>query len=479
MGVPVLRMAFAICVVVLYLVTPGNTAAQTLEIEVAFPALSFNNPVDLQEPGDGTNRLFVVEQLSGRIYVFDNDEAETTASLFLDLGSKILAGGEQGLLGLAFHPDFSQNGYFFVNYTASSPRRTVVERYWVDASTPNAAVADSARLIIEVNQTASNHNAGQLAFGPDGMLYIALGDGGGSPPVSQDLSELLGSMLRIDVNGVTDNSPDYYIPSDNPLVGNTDGFREEAWAWGFRNPWRFSFDDAGQLWLGDVGDGSWEEVNIVERNKNYGWPIMEATHCHSPPTNCTQTGLELPVAEYSHTLGRSITGGYVYQGARAPQLVGKYLFADYVDGRIWSLTDTGSGYTTEPLFDLSFNISSFGQDASGEVFVVGYNGTIYRFKSASTGRDGVPAVNVVSVDGPFPNPVAAGRRLTLRLDGAERRDLMVRIYDVVGRQVGALPIRAASSDIEIPLPRALKSGAYWIRIDGDTFSLVRGFALVQ
>mgnify|MGYP001262301701 CR=1 FL=1 len=247
------------------------------ELEIAFPNLTFARPVDLQHAGDGSDRIFIVEQ-AGVIRVFANTSSVATADTFLNIQNRVNdSGNEEGLLGLAFHPNFATNGYFYVNYTASNPRRTVVARYRVSAN-PNRADANSEFVLLTVNQPYENHNGGQLAFGPDGYLYIGMGDGGsGGDPQNngQDRRGLLGDMLRIDVDNPA-GGLNYGIPPDNPFVGNTSGYREEIYAYGFRNPWRFSFDFVtGWLWVGDVGQGSREEVDIVEKGLNYGWRIME------------------------------------------------------------------------------------------------------------------------------------------------------------------------------------------------------------
>ncbi len=348
-----------------------------LRLEVAFPNVRFDRPVDFQIPNDGSNRVFVVEQ-AGVIRVFNNDPTVTDAPVFLDIRNRVDFGGEKGLLGLAFHPDFAENGAFFVDYTAPGPLRTVIARYHVDPQNPNRALSASEEIILEVAQPYSNHNAGQIVFGPDGYLYITLGDGGsGGDP--QDNAEnpatLLGSILRIDVDG---GSP-YAIPPDNPFVGNPDGYREEIYAYGLRNPWRISFDpETNRLWAGDVGQNAYEEIDIIEKGGNYGWDVMEGFHCFEPRTNCDQTGLVMPVWEYPHSQGGSVTGGYVYRGPSAPSLAGRYVYADFVSGRIWALTYENGQAENEDLFDTNLNISSFGIDEDGELYVLAFDGNVYR-----------------------------------------------------------------------------------------------------
>lgn len=355
-----------------------------ITVEEAFPNLSFTRPVDFQHAGDNSNRLFVVEQ-RGVISVFQNDSETAEKKEFLKIENLVDdSGNEEGLLGLAFHPDYSNNGYFYVNYTATNPNRTVISRFSVSSSDPNQADASTELVLLEFDQPFSNHNGGQIAFGPDGYLYIAVGDGGsgGDPRGNgQNRSTLLGSMLRIDVDK-REGSKNYAIPEDNPFANNTEGFREEIYAYGLRNPWRFSFDsENGQLWVGDVGQNKYEEVDIIKKGGNYGWNTMEGFHCFNS-SNCDQGGMELPVWEYDRSQGDiSITGGYVYHGPSVSQLEGLYIYADYVSGRIWSLNnnDPANPINTE-LLDADFPISAFGVDQNQELFICGFDDKIYKLK---------------------------------------------------------------------------------------------------
>ncbi len=352
-------------------------------VKEAFPNLTFNHPVGIYNAGDGSNRLFVLEQ-SGVIYVFENSRTVTSASVFLDIRDRVNDDGfEEGLLGLAFHPDYENSGYFYLDYTATNPRRTVIARYQVDATDPDKANKNSELVILEVEQPYSNHNGGQISFGPDSYLYIALGDGGsgGDPQGNgQNRKTLLGSILRIDVENTT-NGRKYGIPDDNPFVGNTEGYRDEIYAYGLRNPWRFSFDQENDwLWAGDVGQNKWEEIDIIESGKNYGWNVMEGKHCYKPSTGCSTTGLELPIWEYGHDTGHSITGGFVYRGSKIPQLIGAYIFGDYEYGQIWALQYDGtSNPVNNLLFETDYEISSFGIDENNELYICDYNGRIYTF----------------------------------------------------------------------------------------------------
>jgi glucose/arabinose dehydrogenase len=355
----------------------GRSVLQFETIATGLPT-----PVSITHAGDGSGRLFIVLQ-EGRILIHDG--ARVLPTPFLDLGSKVssCAGGcgERGLLGLAFHPDYAANGRFFVHYTNRAGHTQVV-RYQVSAD-PNVANARSGRTILRVPQPFANHNGGQLQFGPDGYLYIGLGDGGsaGDPGNrAQNRRNLLGKILRLNVNG----RARYTIPPDNPFVGDR-GVRREVWALGLRNPWRFSFDRlTGDLYIADVGQNIWEEVNFQPAGslggENYGWRLMEGNHCFNPAANCDDGSLTPPVAEYDHTLGCSVTGGYVYRGSAVPNLAGSYLYGDFCTGVIWGARfDPLNGWTTTVLDDTAFLISTFGEDQAGELYVADYGaGSILR-----------------------------------------------------------------------------------------------------
>jgi glucose/arabinose dehydrogenase len=380
-------LAFSLITIFFFWRTP-NSSGQTqaaYSTEVAFPNLTFNLPDGLVSPGDGTNRLFVTEQ-TGKIMVFENTRNTTASKVFLDLSDRVLYGGEQGLLGLAFHPNYSNNGYFYVNYNMDNPRRTIISRYHIMASDPDQADKSSEQILLEVNQPFENHKGGQSAFGPDGYLYIGLGDGGsGGDPFgnAQNRTVLLGKVLRIDVNSPSQGR-NYGIPADNPFVGNTLGYREEVYAYGFRNPWRFSFDQASRkLWVADVGQDQREEIDIVEKGKNYGWNLMEGSLTYS---SGSQVGLELPVWEYGHDQGIAIIGGYVYRGSTLTGLVGSYVYGDYGSGKIWALTLNATGAPTNSLLiDSSLTITSFGVDAQNELYICAFDGKIYKIS-----QSGVP-----------------------------------------------------------------------------------------
>jgi glucose/arabinose dehydrogenase len=346
---------------------PVAVAVQTID---AHPKLRFDSPVEYTHAPDGSGRMFVVEQ-PGRIKVVDQATGASVADTYLDIRKRVAYGGEMGLLGLAFHPDFARNGYFFVNYTKDSPRETVISRF--KASTTNARQIDPASevVLLTFRQPYSNHNGGKILFGPDGYLYIGTGDGGsGGDPQNnaQNRGNLLGKMLRIDVNGT--GKGHYGIPKDNPYVTNNQGFREEIYAYGLRNPWRFSFDKQNRLWVGDVGQNKIEEIDLVTKGGNYGWRIREADAPFKSGEKAADP-LIGPIHEYTHDNGDvSVTGGVVYEGRNVPALANKYLFADYASGRVWTLTPTGNNKATvQLLLDRAGTISAFGEDAGGEVYL--------------------------------------------------------------------------------------------------------------
>lgn len=355
------------------------TVVQAANPDLELVASGLSSPVFLTAPPGDAERLFVVER-GGRVVIIR--DGTVLATPFLDIQGLVTSGGERGLLSMAFHPDYAQTGEFFVDYTDVNGD-TRVARYRVSTN-PDVGDPGSGEVILTVAQPYSNHNGGQLAFGPDGMLYIGLGDGGsGGDPLGngQNLGTLLGSILRIDVDG---GAP-YAIPGDNPFVSDADA-RDEIWAYGLRNPWRFSFDrQAGDLYIGDVGQGAWEEVDVQPAGsgggENYGWNVMEGAHCYNA-SSCDQTGLVLPVLEYSHGEGCSITGGYVYRGANLPTLSGHYLYADYCSGFIRSFRYVGGDAVDRrdwsSVLAPGTGISSFGQDAVGELYVMTLSGNVYR-----------------------------------------------------------------------------------------------------
>jgi glucose/arabinose dehydrogenase len=383
----VARACFAVILTALLLAAgcAGNdpspsTPAISLGLHLLVSGL--NSPLGLEQPSDGSNRLFVVEQ-GGTIKIIQN--AAVLAQPFLDISSKVVTGGEMGLLGVTFHPSFQQNGKFYVNYVRSlnGQIQSVIAEYTASPANANTVDPASERILLTADQGGNfnNHKAGQLAFGPDGFLYFGLGDGGsGGDPFGhgQNTQTLLGKLMRIDVNA-TSPGLQYGIPPDNPFVAG--GGLPEIWAFGFRNPWRFSFDrTSGRLFLADVGQDMFEEVDVVQKGGNYGWNIMEGLHCFNPPTGCDMTGLTLPIAEYSHAEGDAVIGGYVYHGSSIPTLQGMYVFGDLGTGKVWVLQETSPNVFTRTLVATTGKtVSSFGQDRSGEFYLVDYGGgNVYR-----------------------------------------------------------------------------------------------------
>ena len=336
-------------------------------------------PLDLASPA-GDQRLFILEQ-PGVIRIVQ--EGNLLPDPFLDIQSKIRStGSEQGLLGIAFHPDYASNGFFYLNYT-DTQGDSVIARYTVSAQDANRGDANSEQILLRVDQPYANHNGGGMAFGPDGYLYIALGDGGSANDPqgnAQSLDTHLGKLLRIDING----GDPYAVPADNPFASG--GGVPEIWAYGLRNPWRFSFDRAtGDLYIADVGQNAWEEIDFLPAGSpggaNFGWDYLEGSHPYegTPPADAQLTG---PIYEYQHGLGCSVTGGYVYRGQQLPEFSGIYLFSDYCSGRVWGLLRGEDGaWQGQELFSTGMNISSFGEDAQGEIYLIDQaSGTVYRLQ---------------------------------------------------------------------------------------------------
>ncbi|GAB4554895.1 MAG: PQQ-dependent sugar dehydrogenase [Anaerolineae bacterium] len=349
-----------------------TTSSVSFQIGLEKVGEGFNLPLFLTHAGDGSGRIFVVEK-PGTITLLENGRRGT---VFLDIRDRIRSSGyEQGLLGLAFHPNYPQNGFFYVNYT-NRQGDTIIERYSVSSDDPNRADPNSAKQLLFIDQPYANHNGGMIGFGPDGYLYIGMGDGGsaGDPlGAGQDKNTLLGKILRIDV----DNGDPYAIPSDNPFANG--GGAPEIWSYGWRNPWRFSWDRAtGDMYIGDVGQNAYEEIHFEPKGSppglNYGWNIMEGLHCYRD-VNCNQSGLVLPVAEYSHADGISVTGGYVYRGQKFPRLVGYYFFADFGSSKTWALKRNNNGaWELTEIMSAQITVSSFGEDEAGELYMLDFAG---------------------------------------------------------------------------------------------------------
>ncbi len=374
--------------------TPTRTATPTpaSQPQVTLgPAIGgLGLPVHVTHAGDGSQRVFVVSQ-DGYVRLIKSGLVQATP--FLDIHTSVSCCGERGLLSIAFPPGYATKGYFYVNYTDTTGA-TVVARYHLTAD-DDVADGASEEVVLRIPQPYSNHNGGQLAFGPDGYLYIGMGDGGsGGDPQNnaQNTTTLLGKILRIDVEQPSPGGTPtpYVIPSSNPPSDGTPGYRREIWASGVRNPWRFSFDRlTGDLYIGDVGQGAWEEIDFQPSwsagGENYGWRVMEGTHCYNPPS-CNPAGFTLPVWEYPHAAGDcSVAGGFVYRGTAYPCLDGTYVYGDYCSGRIWGLRRPAGVWTSALLYDAPFNITSFGEDEAGEPWVADYtNGAIRKLSAACT-----------------------------------------------------------------------------------------------
>ena len=366
---------------------PADAEARADAVDLALEPVAggFAAPLQATGAGDGTGRIFVVEG-GGLVFVVRNGERRSTP--WLDISGRTLSGGEQGLLGLAFHPDFETNRNLYVNYTGRSGN-TVIARYRQAKKRPGRVKPSSRRVILRIEQPYANHNGGAMAFGPDGYLHVATGDGGsgGDPQGNgQRLDTLLGKILRIDVDAASGDRR-YAIPADNPFDGR-DG-REEIWAYGLRNPWRFSFDFAsGDIWIGDVGHVTLEEINRQPAGSpglNYGWNVMEGDACYPSGSACDRGGLTMPIATYGHGPECSVTGGHVYRGTEFPDMVGQYFFGDFCSGRIWSLAaDQPAPQVPVELLDTGHSISSFGESGNGELYMTDLgSGTLYRLVDSS------------------------------------------------------------------------------------------------
>ncbi|TAJ99912.1 MAG: glucose dehydrogenase [Chloroflexota bacterium] len=365
--------------------TPVITPAPTVSgwdpnrVAVGFSTVTTvpGRPLAITNAGDGSGRLFVADQ-GGKVYIVSG--GTVTATPFLDISGQVSGGGEQGLLGIAFHPSYPTDNRVFVDYT-NTAGDTVVASFRVDPGAPNVVIPGSEALVIAIDQPFANHNGGAINFGPDGYLYIALGDGGdGGDPGNraQNKDSLLGKILRLDVSPATG----YAIPGSNPFVGGAGA--DEIWLYGLRNPFRFSFDrSTGDLWLGDVGQGEWEEVDVARAGVgglNFGWRIMEGSHCFNPSPDCPTSGLTLPVVEYPHVGGHcAVIGGNVYRGSAYPALRGGYIFSDECTGFTWAVAAAASGPQALVLVDdTSSGIAGYGEDESGELYAADLDGPIYR-----------------------------------------------------------------------------------------------------
>jgi glucose/arabinose dehydrogenase len=463
----------------LILLASHFTLSQIYTLQNAFPNLTFSNPVFLTSAGDSTDRVFVVQQ-SGIIKVFQNDGSTNIAKTFLDITDRVVSGGEMGLLGLAFHPDYKNNGYFYVNYTTTTPyMRTVIARFQV-TSNPDSADKNSELQILTYKQPFSNHNCGWLGFRPsDGYLYIGVGDGGsGGDPnnYAQNIDSLLGKILRIDIDN-PDSVRNYGIPPDNPFVDSTGAVRKEIFAWGMRNPWRDSFDPVTDwFWCADVGQGAWEEIDIIENGKNYGWRCYEGTHPYNT-SGCDYPEYIDPIWEYPHGAECSITGGYVYRGPDVPQLQGKYIYGDYCSAKIWSLEYDGiSPPTNTYLLNAPSSLLSFGVSQNNELFILCSNGKIYKFAPTITSVNNENKINDFSLEQNYPNPFNPETNLNFTLP--EKSKVKLSIYNSIGEIVSVLLDENldAGNHNKNWVAEGLSSGIYFARLtatfleSGNTYS---------
>ncbi|GEQ86669.1 glucose dehydrogenase [Patiriisocius marinistellae] len=430
----------------------------------------FNNLVNIQHAND--NRIFVVEQ-GGSIKIL-NPDGSVNATPFINLTSLITPGGEQGLLGLAFHPDYATNGHFFVNYVDSN-ENTQITRYTVSASNPDIANLNSAVSIISINQPFVNHNGGDIKFGPDGFLYIAMGDGGsGGDPNNngQNQNSLLGKLLRIDVNNSSITNP-YNIPPDNPFVGVANS-RDEIWAYGLRNPWKFSFDsETNDLWIADVGQGAIEEINKITPTQdtgglNYGWRCYEGSAPYNNSSTCPpSTDLIFPIAEYNHSVGRSITGGYVYRGNDYPDLEGIYFFADF-SSSIIGIVNPSNDLTILNTYPGMW--STFYEGFNKELYIASYSGSI--FKIVSTVIAGVDD-NILNTIRLTPNPAITNVNVSIDNDVVDE----INISDLKGTVIlSQSDINTSQKNIDVT---TFASGMYLMTIKTQSGNVVIKKLIIQ
>jgi len=407
-------------------------------LQNVFTTTTFNKPLEMVIPTDGTDRLFVVGQ-RGVITVVNPSSPTTAGKTFLDISDKVTASGlEPGLLGMAFHPNYSSNRYFYVYYSTPNALTEIVARYQVSATNPDSALKSSELIIMQNTLLTASHFGGKIAFGRDNYLYIAWGMGTGQndpPNNAQNLSLPLGKILRINVD-TTAGGNNYGIPWSNPFKDSTGTQRKEIYAWGFRNPWKFNFDSSGRMWVADVGQVTKEEIDIVTIGKNYGWRIMEGTGCFNP-NPCDTTGLVKPIYEYPRSDGSSITGGYVSYGNSLPTLRNKYIYGDYGNGKIWALTYDGINPTTNVmLMDSPYNISSFGMDKSKNIYICSIGDSkIYKLidgtVSVEQTNKNVPSEYLLKQNYPNPfNPVT-----NIRFNIAENSQVKLEIYSAEGKLI--------------------------------------------
>ena len=437
-----MKRALSFSVILLALCVSSLWSA--IGMQDAFPGLPFwARSVALIDPFDGTDRLFVVEH-DGRISVFENDPGVTTANVFLDITNRVIRIGEAGLVGLAFHPDYENNGYFYVMYVVEhspEPYKQILSRFTVSAN-PDSADTLTEQTLIELPKTNFYHVGGRMLFGADGYLYVMIGDDG-VPAHGQDRTTMYGSILRIDVDNPA-GGKNYGVPADNPYVGNSSGYHEEIWAWGLRNTWGLSIDfDTGIFWGADVGLNSWEEVNVIKKKHNYGWPVLEGPDCYIPdPCDTTGMLLENPIYAYPHPDGLAIIGGHTYRGNRIPGLEGYYVFYDYIFSDFWALSYDGVNppdvYTIGNLSNGQFYFTCE-RDKDDNLFFPCSDGRIYQFTgdfTPVTGIDTPELPRAGTLRQNHPNPFNPSTTIGYQIDSRGHVELSV--FDVSGRVVRTL-----------------------------------------
>ena len=460
---------------VLFLIPVSLCYSQYTLLNV-FSSTTFNKPLEMVSPADGTDRLFIVGQ-RGIITVVNPSSPTTPGKVFLDISDKVIQTGlEPGLLGLAFHPNFSSNRYFFIYYNPPGAGTTeIIARYEVSPSNPDSALRSSEFIVLQNTMSSASHYGGKIAFGKDNLLYIAWGMGTGQtdpPNNAQNLSLLLGKILRINID-VPAGGNNYSIPADNPFRDSTGTQRKEIYAWGFRNPWKFNFDSTGRMWCGDVGQGTKEEINIVNKGKNYGWRIMEGSGCYNPPA-CDTTGLIKPVYEYPRADGTSVTGGYVSYGNSLPSLKGKYIYGDYQFGKIWALTYDGINPTVNTLLiDSPYYISSFGMDKNKNIYICSINeNKIYKLLDGTVNieqpNNNVPSDFLLKQNYPNPfNPVT-----NIQFNISEKSNIKLEIYSSNGKLVlDAVNEVKGAGEYNLKLDAAnYPSGVYYYKLSAVSVS---------
>lgn len=455
----------------------------------AFPGLTFAAPMDIQISDGVPDTLFIAER-AGIVRRFHNSPDVSTSPIFLNISGRVTTSGEGGILGFAFHPNYPTTGYAYVSYTRATPYRSIISRFSTHPANPQVLDADSEVVLIELVQPFTNHNGGQIRFGPDGYLYIAMGDGGGAGDpqnLAQNRTNLFGNILRIDVDS-TQGSFNYAIPADNPYVGNTSGWREEIFAYGLRNPFRFSFDsETGDLWAGDVGQGRLEEVNIIRSGGNYGWRIMEGTLCFNPTSGCDTSNKVPPVFEYDIPGAQSITGGFVYRGENSEQN-GRYFFGDYVSGQVWSVAYDGGPTANDQQLVGSiprFSLVCFGEDHQGELYLCSFDGGIYTIdmgEAVSVERSPERPIGMM-LEQNVPNPFNPNTVIAFTVGANDLASLLVKlnVYDLMGREVAVLVdgmMPAGSHQVSFDA-MDLPSGLYLYRLQVDGVVQTRKMMLMK